>query len=116
MRWHHSGIEVRNLDDSISFYERMFDFKIEQFLTWSGEKIAFLKNDDVRIELIEAENTPDLCHSVHVAWQVDDIESWMKRLDGKGLSPSEGPYKLKNGWITVFYEGLDGEVIELIQV
>ncbi|MCJ7841909.1 VOC family protein [Lederbergia sp. NSJ-179] len=116
MRWHHAGIDVRNLDHSISFYESMFDFKMEQFLTLSGEKIAFLKNEDVKIELIELEDIPPPCHSVHIAWQVEDIESWMKRLRGKGLSSSEGPYKLKNGWVTVFYEGLDGEVIELIQV
>lgn len=116
MKWHHAGIDVRNLDDSIHFYERMFDFTIEQFLTLSGEKIAFLKNNGVRIELIESEIIPAPCNSVHISWKVEDIESWMKRLRGKGLSPSEGPYALKSGWVTVFYEGLDGEIIELIQL
>ncbi|MCG7343743.1 VOC family protein [Sporosarcina sp. ACRSL] len=116
MRWHHGGIEVGNLADSIQLYENMFDFKIEQFLTLIGEKMAFLKNEDVRIELIESKDNQALQNSVHLAWQVDDIEGWMKRLIGKGLYPSEGPYKLKNGWVVVFYEGLDGEVIELVQV
>lgn len=82
----------------------------------NGEKIAFLKNEDIRIELNESEDISILANVVHLAWQVDDIEEWMKRLDGKGLLPSEGPYKLKNGWIAVFYEGPDGEVIELVQV
>ncbi|MBO0994439.1 VOC family protein [Bacillus sp. SD088] len=116
MRWHHAGIDVRNLDDSISFYERMFNFKIEQYLTLSGEKIAFLQNEDVRIELIKSADSPLPCHSIHIAWRVEDIESWVKKLKGKGLSSSDGPYKLKNGWVTVFYEGPDGEIIELIQV
>jgi len=115
MRWHHGGIEVGDLDNSIQFYESMFDFTIEQFLTLNGETIAFLKNEEVRIELIESEDISTLADSVHIAWQVDDIETWMKRLRGKGLSPSDGPYKLKNGWIAVFYEGLNGEVIELVQ-
>jgi lactoylglutathione lyase len=116
MRWHHGGIEVGNLNNSIQFYENMFDLKIEQFLTLNGEKIAFLKNEDVRIELIESEDFSALSSSVHLAWQVDDIEVWMKRLRGKGLSPSDGPYNLKNGLVAVFYEGLDGEVIELVQI
>ena len=93
-----------------------FDLKIEQFLVLNGEKIAFLINDGVRIELIESEDISALSNSIHLAWQVDDIQGWMKRLSGKGLHPSEGPYKLKNGWVAVFYEGLDGEVIELVQM
>ncbi|MFC5605155.1 VOC family protein [Sporosarcina koreensis] len=115
MRWHHGGIEVGNLDESIRFYESMFEFAIEQFLTLNGEKIAFLKNEDVRIELIESKDIAAPSNSVHLAWQVDDIEGWMKRLREKGLLPSEGPYNLKNGLVAVFYEGLDGEVIELVQ-
>lgn len=116
MRWHHGGIEVGSLEKSIQFYESMFDLKIEQRLMLNGEKIAFLKNEDVRIELIESEDFSSLSNSVHLAWQVDDVEDWIKRLNGRGLLPSEGPYKLKNGWTAVFYEGLDGEVIELVQM
>jgi predicted enzyme related to lactoylglutathione lyase len=115
MKWHHGGIEVGSLQDSIQFYERMFDLKIEQRFTLNGEKIVFLKNEDVKIELIESKDMSTLSNSVHIAWQVDDIEGWMKGLSNKGLFPSEGPYKLKNGWIAVFYEGLDGEMIELVQ-
>ena len=115
MRWHHGGIEVGNLDNSIQFYESMFDLVIEQYFTLNSGKVAFLKKEDVRIELIESEDISALSNSVHLAWQVDDIEGWMMRLRVKGLPPSEGPYKLENGWIAVFYEGLDGEVIELVQ-
>lgn len=115
MRWHHGGIEVGNLADSIQFYQYMFDFKIEELIKLNEEKIAFLTNEEVRIELIEAEDIQTQHNSVHLAWQVDDVESLMKRLREKGLPPSEGPYKLKNGWVVVFYEGLDGEVLELVQ-
>lgn len=116
MSWHHVGIEVGSLEDSIQFYENMFEMKIEQRFTLNGEEIVFLTNDDVKIELIESKDISALSNSVHLAWKVDDIESWMKGLREKGLFPSEGPYKLKNGWIVVFYEGLDGEVIELVEV
>jgi lactoylglutathione lyase len=114
MKWHHAGIQVKNLDVSILFYERVFDFKIEQFLTLPGEKIAFLKKGNVRIELIELDDNPATFSPIHLSWQVEEIEEWLKRLGGQGLYPLEGPYKLENGWVTVFYEGPDHEVIELI--
>ncbi|QED49405.1 VOC family protein [Cytobacillus dafuensis] len=115
MKWHHAGIQVRNLEDSIQFYKRMFDFTIEQYLTLPGEKIAFLKKEDIRIELIEAEESLVPFSSIHISWQVEGLEIWMNKLRSKGLYPLEGPIKLENGWVTVFYEGLDHEVIELIQ-
>lgn len=116
MKWHHIGIYVRNLADSTKFYEDVFDFTFEQFLTFPGEKIAFLKKGEVRIELLESEEIPVPCRSIHFAWQVESIEEWLKKLSAKGFNPSEGPYHLENGWVSVFYEGLDNEIIELIQV
>ncbi|WNS74973.1 VOC family protein [Bacillus sp. DTU_2020_1000418_1_SI_GHA_SEK_038] len=116
MKWHHGGIQVRNLEEAIEFYETVFDFKIEQYLTLLGEKIAFLIKGEVRIELIESEEAPVPISTIHLSWQVEDVEEWVKKLSVNGLELSEGPYKLKNGWDVVFYEGLNNEVIELIQV
>ncbi|MEH7342301.1 VOC family protein [Bacillus sp. JJ1532] len=116
MKWHHAGIQVRNLEEAIEFYESVFEFKIEQYLTLLGEKIAFLKREEIRIELIESEEKPSSLSSIHLSWQVEDVEEWIWKLSVKGLKLAEGPYKLKNGWDIVFYEGLNDEVIELIQV
>ncbi|KAB2334874.1 glyoxalase/bleomycin resistance/dioxygenase family protein [Cytobacillus depressus] len=115
MKWHHAGIQVRHLADAIQFYESMFDFKVEKYLTLPGEKIAFLKKEEVRIELIESGEILVPSSSIHLSWGVEDLEVLKESLIEKGLNPSEGPYKLENGWITVFYEGLNNEVIEIIQ-
>jgi lactoylglutathione lyase len=116
MKWHHAGIQVQNLDESIQFYETVFGFQVEQYLMLPGEKIVFLKKGDIRIELIESEEFLVSFSSIHISWQVEDIEYWMGTLRDKGLHPAEGPYKLKNGWVTIFYKGLNNEVIELLQV
>ncbi|KQL17500.1 VOC family protein [Cytobacillus solani] len=116
MKWHHAGILVSNLNDSIQFYKRMFGFSFEKYLTFQDEKIVFLRNGNVQIELIESEENPVRLHSIHIAWQVEDIEGWNRKLKREGLYPSEGPYSIRNGWVTVFYEGPDREIIELIQV
>ncbi|WP_102272608.1 VOC family protein [Cytobacillus massiliigabonensis] len=116
MKWHHAGIQVSNLNDSIQFYKRMFGFSFEKYLMFQDEKIVFLRNENVQIELIESEENKAPLHSIHIAWQLEDIEDWIRKLKKEGLYPLEGPYSLKNGWITVFYEGPDREIIELIQV
>lgn len=116
MKWHHAGIPVSNLNESILFYKQKFGFSFEQYLTLQDEKIVFMRNEDVQIELIESEESPVPLHSIHTAWQVEDIEDWIGKLKIEGLYPSEGPYSLRNGWVTVFYEGPDHETIELIQV
>jgi lactoylglutathione lyase len=115
MKWHHAGIPVSNLNDSIQFYKRMFGFNFKQYVTFQEEKIVFLRNESVQIELIESEENLVPFNSTHFAWQVEDAEEWIKKLKEKGLYPSEGPYNLRNGWVTVFYKGPDHEIIELIQ-
>lgn len=115
MKWHHAGILVRNLNDSIQFYKQMFRFSCEQYITFQDEKIVFLQNGDVRIEMIESEENLVPFNSTHIAWRVEDVDDWIRKLMGKGLYPSEGPYNVGNGWVTVFYEGPDHEIIELIQ-
>ncbi|WP_066290901.1 VOC family protein [Bacillus sp. FJAT-29937] len=116
MKWHHGGIQVRNIEEAIEFYERVFEFKLEQYLSLPGEKIAFLIKEEVRIELIESEEAPVPFSTIHLSWQVEDLAEWIRNLSVKGFNISEGPYKLKNGWDIVFYEGLNDEVIELVQV
>ncbi|MBP2242747.1 lactoylglutathione lyase [Cytobacillus eiseniae] len=114
MKWHHAGIQVQNLLDSIAFYENVFDFSIEQFLSLPGEKIVFLKKGEIRIELIESGEAPVATN--HIAWQVTDVGKWQEELGRKDIFPTEGPLKMSNGWEAVFYTGPNQEIIELIQV
>ncbi|MBY0123746.1 VOC family protein [Bacillus sp. S/N-304-OC-R1] len=116
MKWHHAGILVQNIDEAISFYEDIFEFKAEQCLTLPGEKIMFLKKGDVRIELIEPEEEFQRFSSIHLSWQVKGVGDWIEKLEKYGYLPSEGPLELDNGWTTVFFEGPNQEVIELIEI
>ncbi|GAA0340543.1 hypothetical protein GCM10008967_33630 [Bacillus carboniphilus] len=118
MKWHHVGIEVKNISESIRFYQNYFGLEIEEELEWEDETVIFMGKGPVRIELIQVHNeivTSVQDSSVHFSWEVETISGWIDTLGGKGLIPVEGPIKLENGWQTVFYEGPTQEVIELIQ-
>ncbi|QDP41838.1 VOC family protein [Radiobacillus deserti] len=115
MKIHHIGIEVLDLAKSIDFYEHFFHFKKEQIMDVEGETLAFLSNGSVRLELVWSPfHKQNTYGSLHFALEVDDINQWVSRLKEKMLFPIEGPSQQKNGWYTVFYKGMNGEVIEFI--
>ncbi|RDI42310.1 VOC family protein [Falsibacillus pallidus] len=119
MKWHHGGIQVKSLIEAIRFYEGFFGFETVGSLNLTGEKIIFMQREGILIELIEGtEGKEDDCREsgVHMAWEVDDLEKWIKELAEKNLFPSEGPIWLKDlDGRTVFYTGCNGETIELME-
>ncbi|MBS4200808.1 VOC family protein [Bacillus sp. FJAT-49732] len=117
MKWHHVGIQVQDLKKSEKFYREVFGFLIEQRLELVGEKITFLIRDSIRIELILSEETEEYHKdNIHMSWEINDLNDWIIHTQGYGIIPTEGPIKLQNGWSTVFYEGPDQELIELIEI
>ena len=111
MRFHHYGVEVANLEQSMAFYQNLLDLKIETRFTFMEEEIAFLTSEDFRLELIE---TPENGKIAHLCFEVTDLQELMNQLDDS--TKLEGPYQLQNGWKTVFYEGSSREIIEFIQI
>ncbi|MFJ5758158.1 VOC family protein [Neobacillus sp. NPDC093182] len=117
MRLHHFAIEVKDLETSASFYQKYFGLQEERRFLFNGEKIIFLKADDFRLELISStEQSSSNPPSVHLCFEVDSINEVTKSFNENGIFAIEGPYKLENGWKTVFYQGPDNEVIEFIQI
>lgn len=117
MRFHHFAIEVKDLETSAAFYLRYFGLQEERRFLFNREKIIFLKADDFRLELISSiEQSSSNPASVHLCFEVDSIKEVTQPFNENGIFPIEGPYKLENGWETVFYQGPDNEVIEFIQI
>jgi lactoylglutathione lyase/glyoxylase I family protein len=116
MKWHHAGLYVNDMAAAEIFYQSVFHFQIERRFTWNHEQITFLVNKDVRVELIMANQPVPVTKGIHLSWQVENLEAMMKKLRCHGMMPCEGPFHLTNGWKTVFYEGVNGETIELIEL
>lgn len=108
MKLHHYGLEVSNLEDSVNFYKNLLGFTEEKRFRFMEEEIVFLTLDDFRVELI-ASNTLN----AHICFEVSNLDRIMTML--AGLQKLEGPYKLDNGWQTVFYEGPSKELLEFLQ-
>jgi lactoylglutathione lyase len=111
MRLHHYGLEVSNLEKSIKFYTDLFGLELESRHSFLGKEIAFLASSHFRLELV---GHPHSTNSAHICFEISDLQQVIKTLGS--IQIAEGPYKLDNGWETVFYEGPDHEVIEFLQM
>jgi lactoylglutathione lyase len=114
MKWAHGGIEVSDLSRSIQFYERYFGFRLEEKVNINGEELVFLRNGEVCLELIQSSEKRSSTDLIHFAFKMNDLASFMHDLFKKGQWPIEPPVKCENGVYSIFFEGPDQELIELI--
>jgi len=92
----HIGIAVKNLDESIIFYEDVFGLKCYAIEEVKDQKVkmAFFKVGETKIELLEStepespiskfiEKKGEGIH--HIAFKTDDIDSSLKELKEKNV-------------------------------
>lgn len=125
----HIGIAVKNMTDSTDLFKKLLGsnhYKTEQV---ESEKVstAFFKIGDNKIELLEAsspespiakfiEKKGEGIH--HIAFEVDDIHTEMKRLRNEGFTLlSEEPKKGADNKLVCFLhpKGTNAVLIELCQ-
>lgn len=122
------GVAVRDLDEAIETYGRLFGAELEHRGTMSdqGVEAAAVRVGDSRIELLAAtgDDTPvgrflakrgPGMH--HVAYQVDDLDAELAELDGRGVElidhePRQGLYGLRVAF--VHPDAADGVLAELV--
>ena len=125
----HLGIAVESLDISIPLYEKLLNtscYKIEEVQS-EGVRTAFFKIGDSKIELLEATNPDSPIAKFlakkgkgihHIAYDVTDIESEIKRLLEEGfelitLSPKDGADNKRIAFLHP--KSTDGVLVELCQ-
>ena len=121
IRYLHTRFRVSDMDKSIWFYRDVLGMEIvEQKTSPRGSILVFLRfpgtgcklelcsfSDSGKIEVPE-----DL---VHLAFEVESLESCILKLKQSGVSITEGPIESSNGTRFIFTEDPDKYEIELIQ-
>lgn len=125
----HIGIAVKNLEDSNEIFRKLFNkahYK-EEAVETEGVKTSFFALSDSKIELLEAtrEDSPiakfiekrgEGIH--HIAFEVEDIFSEMRRLENEGfiLLNSEPKNGADNKLVCFLHpKNTNGVLIELCQ-
>jgi methylmalonyl-CoA/ethylmalonyl-CoA epimerase len=125
---HHVAVAVRDLDEAIATYGRLFGAELEHRDTLSeqGVEAAAVRVGESRIELLAAtgDDTPvgrflarrgPGMH--HVAYEVDDLEAQIAALDEQGVElidqePRRGLYGMRVAF--VHPDAADGVLAELV--
>jgi len=127
----HIGIAVKNLQSSNDLFKKLFgkeSYKLEQV---ASEKVStsFFMMGETKIELVEAQN-PDSAIAKyiekrgegihHIAFEVDDIHTEIKRLLAEGFvftKENPEPFKGADNKLVCFLhpKSTNGVLIELCQ-
>lgn len=125
----HIGIAVKNLDETLKFYENVLGIKCTGTEVVEDQKVktAFLPIGDTEIELLEATDENSAIAKFiekrgegiqHIAYRVDDIEKALEEVKEKGIRLiDEKPRKGAGGAMIAFLhpKSTYGVLIELCE-
>jgi lactoylglutathione lyase len=119
----HVGVMVRNLENSIKFYQDVVGFTLKGTLLHTNGiiQLAFLgfnESDETELELIQGYNDqlPAEGKVHHFAVTVDNIEEEFKRIQNLKIELVDQEITtLPNGHRYFFVYGPDGEWVEFFQ-
>lgn len=137
---HHVGITVRNLEESLQWYERVFDVKREFIAQGSGPELsravgvpdanlsfAFLRFGSCVVELLCYDNEKQESYdrsnadvgSAHVCIDVPDLRKAYEDLKSKGVEFLAPPLDIGDGPLAgcsfVYLKDPNGVTLELFQ-
>ena len=125
----HIGIAVKNLQISIPLFEKLLNSSCYKTETVAGEQVntAFFKTGETKVELLESASPDGVIAKFlekkgegvhHIAFEVSDIESEMKRLKAEGfILLNETPKMGADNKLVCFLhpKGTNGVLVELCQ-
>jgi len=117
----HTRMRVSNLDESVSFYEKVFGLEVSRrHESPRGSKLVFLSvpNSDEEIELTYFPGSGQVTVQedlMHLAFEVESMSEFEVHTKSVGVPLSDGPTQSSSGSIFAFVDAPDGYEIEVIQ-
>lgn len=120
----HTAVIVKNLEESIKFYENVLNLQLRTTANTGKRKLAFLSlkdHQEVEVELIEELTDKESPYSNgvidHIAFLVEDIEETIKQFQDNDVTfLDEKPSLTAFGKKTIMFKGINGELLQLIEI
>lgn len=123
MKFLHTSITVKDMDETISFYTTHIGLKLlgRREITENNAEVAILTDEEHRSEIeltywrgkgsYEEGDQLD-----HLAFEVEDLDAVIEKMKKEGVEVAREPYKLKGGVRRIaFIKDPNGIWIELIE-
>ena len=127
----HGGMAVPDLEATIAWYQRVFDFKVVQRFSQPQFTAAFIQKDAARLEIFQATPPPPATHVkpltsadlttvmvkvgyTHIAFGVQDVDAVYQQAVSRGATPVNPPSTQPGGTRFGHISDLNQNVIELI--
>ncbi len=123
MKFLHSMIRVKNIDEALKFYTELFDMKLAETRRLEDCTLYFLDDEsgNVQLELTYNDETPSDGYKNgnafgHFAFYCDDMDKFTSKLNSMGYKYLYEPFDLTGkGSKIAFINDPDGNEIELIE-
>jgi lactoylglutathione lyase len=121
MKMEHVGIMVKDMDESLNFYQNILGLELRS-REWLNESIelAFLffpEQPSVEVELVYGGTAENEGIVNHLAFRVENIEAELLRFKEAGVKlVDEEPRSILNDTVKIaFFQGPNGEKLELVE-
>jgi lactoylglutathione lyase len=96
MKFCWSTLKVKNMNESLKFYEEVVGLKVDnRFKAGPGMEIAFLGDGETKVELICHDNSSDVNVGTDISWgfEVKSVDEMMILVKEKGIAIESGPFQ-----------------------
>lgn len=96
MKFCWSTLTVKDLEESLKFYEEIVGLKIQQRFKGGPEmEIAFLGEGETKIELIYNSNVKEVNYGTDISlgFEVNSVDQMMELVKSKGIALHSGPFQ-----------------------
>jgi len=104
MKFLHTSITVRRMDESLGFYTEVLGLEPDgrRAIPENHAEIAFVRDPETgaRVELThwEGKEAYEAGEQLdHLAFEVDDLEAFLERVRARGVRVAREPYRLAGG-------------------
>ena len=122
MKFSHTMIRVKNIDNSLNFYKEVLGLKLLKTMELEDATLYFVSDEQecCTIELTYNHKLPEGEYNHgnyfgHLAFDTDNMDKFTEILNKNGLVYTISPFEIKKGLKIAFVEDPDGFSIEIIE-
>ena len=117
----HTRMRVNDLEATLEFYQKVFGLQVtRRHESPRGSKLAFLSvpnsQEEIEITYFPGSGPVQVQEDLmHLAFEVESMETFQKHLDSIGVELSDGPTESSSGSIFAFVDAPEGYEVGVIE-